>query len=117
MKNLQFNPYQRGTGMGRDGSKKSKPIPAPPRGAGLKFPPIPTPQPLLGGETRGEQSGEGRVKRGRTKLTSLLTSTTFTAKDINAPTFWPRSSDSFILYSHSLSLCISYFRMPWVFHT
>ena len=54
MKNLQFNPYQRGTGMGQSGSKKSKPIPASPHGVGLKFPPIPTPQPLLGEETRVE---------------------------------------------------------------
>ena len=62
MKNLQFNPYQCGIGMGRGGSKKSKPVLAPLHGAGLKFPPIPTPQPLLGGETRAEQDGEGRVK-------------------------------------------------------
>ena len=62
MKNLQFNLYQRRMGMGRDGSKKSKPILAQLRGAGLKFPRIPTPQPLLGGETRVEQGGEGRVK-------------------------------------------------------
>ena len=35
---------------GRGGSKKSKPIPAPPRGAGLKSCPIPTPSPLRGRE-------------------------------------------------------------------
>ena len=62
MKNLQFNSYQRGIGMGRGGSKKSKPILAPLHGAWLKFPPIPTPQPSLGGETWAEQGGEGRVK-------------------------------------------------------
>ena len=32
------------------GSKKCKPIPAPPRGAGLKSHPIPAPPPLRGGE-------------------------------------------------------------------
>ena len=46
MKNLQFNPNQcrirRGWGgVGQVGSKKSKPIPAPPRGVGLKSCPTP----------------------------------------------------------------------------
>ena len=36
--------------MGRGGSKKCKPIPAPPRDAGLKSHPIPAPPPLRGGE-------------------------------------------------------------------
>ena len=35
---------------GAGGSKKSKPIPIPPRGTGLKSCPIPTPPPLPGGE-------------------------------------------------------------------
>ena len=48
MKNLQFNPYQQGAGWG--GSKKTKPIPAPPCGARLKSHPIPAPSPLRGGE-------------------------------------------------------------------
>ena len=37
-------------GDGRGGSKKCKPILAPPRGAGLKSCPIPIPSPLRGGE-------------------------------------------------------------------
>ena len=45
MKILQFNPYQRRMGQGwggagRGGSKKSKPIPTPPHGVGLKSYPI-----------------------------------------------------------------------------
>ena len=51
---LQFNPYQCRVGtfskkkkmQSGGGSKKSKPIPAPPHGAGLKFCSIPT-APLL----------------------------------------------------------------------
>ena len=35
---------------GAGGSKKCKPIPAPPRDAGLKSHPIPAPPPLRGGE-------------------------------------------------------------------
>ena len=35
---------------GKSGSKKSKPIPALPRGVGLKSCPIPGPPPLRGGE-------------------------------------------------------------------
>ena len=37
-------------GAGRGGSKKSKPIPAPPHGAGLKSCHIPALPPLQGGE-------------------------------------------------------------------
>ena len=58
-------------GAGRGGSKKCKPIPAPPRGAGLNSHPIPAPPPLRGGEN-SHGSGEGRVKRGGAKLPSLL---------------------------------------------
>ena len=51
MENLQFNPYQYGTGRGwgeadRVGSKRSKPIPTLPHDAGLKSRPISTPPPL-----------------------------------------------------------------------
>ena len=75
MKNLQFNPYQCGAGWG--GSKKSKlipapPRPAPPRGAGLKSPPIPAPLPLRGEENPLRRSGERRVKQGEAKLPSLF---------------------------------------------
>ena len=55
-------------GAGRGGSKKCKPIPAPPRGVGLKSRPIPAPPPLRGGENphgakRGEagQAGRGKI--------------------------------------------------------
>ena len=56
-----------GAGMGRGGSKKCKPIPAPPRGAGLKFCPIPAPPPLRGGENphRAKRGGAGQVGRGK----------------------------------------------------
>ena len=68
MKNLQFNPYQSGAGRGvawrgrtrRVGSKKCKPIPAPPQGARLKSPFIPTPPPLR------DDKNPLRAMRGRT---------------------------------------------------
>ena len=54
--------------MGRGGSKKCKPIPAPPRDAGLKSHPIPAPPPLRGGENphgakrgRAGQAGRGKI--------------------------------------------------------
>ena len=52
--------------VGRGGSKKCKPIPALPRGAGLKSRPIPAPSPLRGGENPHE------AKRGGAKLPSLF---------------------------------------------
>ena len=72
MKKLQFNPC----GAGRGGSKKCKPIPAPPRGVGLKSRPIPAPPPLRGGENphRGEARRDGS-KRGGEKLPSLVVTT------------------------------------------
>ena len=51
MKNFQFNLYQCGAGWGGDGqvgSKKSKPIPAPLHGAGLKSRPHPCPTKVVG---------------------------------------------------------------------
>ena len=57
-----------GAGMGRVGSKKSKPIPTPPRGAGLKSPPIPAPLPLRGRKNpcgmkwgRAGQAGQRKI--------------------------------------------------------
>ena len=55
-------------GAGRVGSKKSKLISAPPRGAGLKSPLIPAPLPLQGRENprgakwgRVSQAGRGKI--------------------------------------------------------
>ena len=63
-----------GAGRGRGGSKKCKPIPAPPRGAGLKSHPIPAPPPLRGGENlHGAKRGRaGQAGRGGAKLPSLV---------------------------------------------
>ena len=49
-------------GVGWVGSKKSKSIPASPRGAGLKSCPIPALPPLWGRKTCVERSRKGRVK-------------------------------------------------------
>ena len=57
--------------MGRGGSKKYKPIPAPPRDAGLKSQPIPAPPPLRGGEN------PHGAKRGGAKLPSLVSESLF----------------------------------------
>ena len=53
--------------MGRGGSKKCKPIPAPPRGAGLKSRPILAPPPLRGGENShgAKRGGVGQAGRGK----------------------------------------------------
>ena len=52
---------------GGDGAKKCKPIPAPPRGAGLKSHPIPTPPPLRGGENPhgAKRGGAGQAGQGK----------------------------------------------------
>ena len=64
---------QGGEGMGRGGSKKCKPIPASPRGAGLKSCPIPAPPPLRGGENPhgAKQGGAGQAGRGKIAIPSL----------------------------------------------
>ena len=53
--------------MGRGGSKKCKPIPAPPHGAGLKSRPIPAPPLLHGGENPhgAKRGGAGQAGRGK----------------------------------------------------
>ena len=58
---------QGGAGMGRGGSKKCKPIPAPPRGVGLKSHPIPAPLPLRGGENPhgAKRGGAGQAGWGK----------------------------------------------------
>ena len=58
---------QGGAGMGRGGSKKYKPIPAPPHGAGLKSRPIPAPPPLRDGENPqgAKRGGAGQARRGK----------------------------------------------------
>ena len=59
--------------MGRGGSKKCKPIPAPPRGAGLKSRPIPAPSPLWGGENPHgvKQGGTGQAGRGKIAIPTI----------------------------------------------
>ena len=49
------------------GSKKCKPIPAPPRGASLKSHPIPAPPPLRGGRKPhgAKRGGAGQTRRGK----------------------------------------------------
>ena len=56
-----------GAGMGRGGSKKCKPIPAPPCGASLKSYPIPAPPPLRSGENPhgAKRGGTGQAGRGK----------------------------------------------------
>ena len=56
-----------GDGAGRGGSKKCKPIPAPPRGVGLKSRLIPAPPPLRGGENPHgvKWGGAGQAERGK----------------------------------------------------
>ena len=61
-------------GAGRGGSKKCKPIPAPPRGAGLKSRPIPTPPPLRGGKNPHgtKRGGAGQAERSKIAIPMLL---------------------------------------------
>ena len=54
--------------MGHDGSKKCKPIPAPPRGAGLKSHPIPASPPLQDGKNSHEAKRGGAGQAGRGKI-------------------------------------------------
>ena len=60
--------------MGRGGSKKCKPIPAPPCGAGLKSRPIPAPSPLRGGENPhgAKWGGAGQAGRGKIAIPTSL---------------------------------------------
>ena len=63
-----------GAGMGRGGSKKCKPIPAPSRGAGLKSYPIPAPPPLRGGENLhgAKRGGAGQAGQGKIAIPSFV---------------------------------------------
>ena len=65
--------------MGRDGSKKCKPIPVPPRGAGLKSRPIPTPTPLWGGENLhgAKRGGAGQAGRGKIAIPTATSTYTY----------------------------------------
>ena len=60
--------------MGRDGSKKCKPIPAPPRGAGLKSRPIPAPSSLRDGENPhgAKRGGAGQAGRGKIAIPNCI---------------------------------------------
>ena len=62
--------------MGHDGSKKCKPIPAPPRGAGLKSQPISAPPPLRSGENPhgAKWGGAGQAGRGKIAIPNPLVS-------------------------------------------
>ena len=63
--------WERG-GVGRGRSKKSKPIPDLSRGAELNSCPISAPiTSTRQGKPARDKAGEGRVKRGEAKLTSL----------------------------------------------
>ena len=55
-------------GVRRGGSKKCKPIPAPPRDVGLKSRPIPAPPPLRGGENPHGAKRGGACQAGRGKI-------------------------------------------------
>ena len=57
------------------GSKKWKPIPAPPRGVGLKSHPIPAPPPLRGGENPhgAKRGGAGQARRGKIAIPTYTT--------------------------------------------
>ena len=54
--------------MGRGGSRKCKPISAPPRGAGLKSRLIPALSPLRGGKNPHWAKREGTGQAGRGKI-------------------------------------------------
>ena len=54
--------------MGWGGSKKGKPIPAPPRDAGLKSRPIPAPLPLRDGENPHGAKQGGASQAGQDKI-------------------------------------------------
>ena len=59
--------------MGRGGSKKCKPIPAPPRGAGLKSRLIPAPSSLRGGENPhgAKRGGAGQAGQGKIAIPNI----------------------------------------------
>ena len=63
-------------GVGWAGSKKCKPIPAPPCGVDLKSCPIPAPSPLWGGENphKAKQGGAGQAGQGKIAIPSLALS-------------------------------------------
>ena len=63
--------------MGRDGSKKYKPILVPPRDASLKSRPIPALSPLRGRENPQEakRDGTGQARRGKIVIPIVMPST------------------------------------------
>ena len=65
-----------GDGAGWGGAKKCKPIPAPPRCAGLKSHPIPAPSSLRGGENPhgAKRGGAGQAGRGKIAIPTLILS-------------------------------------------
>ena len=63
-----------GDGAGRGGSKKCKPIPAPPCGVGLKSHSIPAPPSLRGGENPhgAKRGGAGQAGRGKVAIPTSI---------------------------------------------
>ena len=76
---------QRWGGAGRGGSKKCKPIPTPPRDAGLKSQPIPAPPPLQGRENPHEVKRGGAGQAGRGKIAIPTRVVQMEAKIFNQP--------------------------------
>ena len=77
-------------GMGWGGSKKCKPIPAPPRGAGLKSCPIPAPSPLQNGENPhgAKRGGAGQAGRGKIAIPIPCSLTLKLEKVLRNPGVW-----------------------------
>ena len=67
---------------GHGGSKKCKPIPAPPCGAGLKSCPIPAPPPLRGGENLHGAKRGGAGQAGRGKIAIPMRAATIASRSV-----------------------------------
>ena len=83
--------------MGRGGSKKCKPIPAPPLDAGLKSHPIPAPPPLRGGKNPhgAKRGGAGQAGRGKIAIPNVRLESEKSDYDLYKTSFFRK-----ILYSY-----------------
>ena len=93
-------------GAGRGRSKKFKPIPAPPHGAGLKSCPILAPSPLRGEENPhgAKRGGAGQTRRSKIAIPS-------STLDL----FFPKCLTRSLSISSSLSLLsLSHSLSPWL---